>query len=232
MSTFITSDLHGGHSNIIKYCQRPWLRPDDLDDDDNWVSKEIKQARADEMDDYLVNAWNSVVDDGDDVWVCGDMCFGPRMGDEGNIKLFVERLKGNIHLIKGNHDHATERFWNGVGVDYYKNGYHIINGVMLSHYPSHIERRPDFTDSLKMQRIKLHVKRVYRKNKCRYLIYGHTHRWTSPEKKSYNACVDVNNFHPIEVNFYADNVEDIVPVKYYQPVTGKNFELRNSNISI
>ena len=228
VKTFIISDTHFFHANIIKYCHRPWLQDGDLGRDDNWASREIKAERAREMDEFLISQWNATVGPDDDVWHCGDLAFGPKAGDEGHIILLLKQLNGNIHLIKGNHDHATKAFWESQGVDFYEHGYHIINGVLLSHYPTYIERRSDFTDSLKMQRIKNNMKRIYTKNHCRYIIYGHTHRWTSPEPCSYNACVDVNDFQPIGVNFDAGDVGDIVPVKHYTPVFGSNFEMRGA----
>jgi len=45
-NTFVTADLHLGHSNIIKYCDRPF-------------------GSAEEMDQTLIDNWNSVVDKND-----------------------------------------------------------------------------------------------------------------------------------------------------------------------
>ena len=83
-NVWFTSDLHFHHTNILKYCNRPW-------------------ATVEEM-----NNWNSVVKPGDDVYCLGDFCFG---GVEKLESILCARkedgsklLNGRIHLILGNHD--------------------------------------------------------------------------------------------------------------------------------
>ena len=80
---FITSDLHLGHQNIIKY--EPTSRP---------------FATVEEMDDAIVERWNSKVGPHDMVYVLGDLCMGMR----DKIKERVSRLNGHIILVRGNHD--------------------------------------------------------------------------------------------------------------------------------
>jgi calcineurin-like phosphoesterase family protein len=53
----LTSDLHLGHENIIRYCGRPYLSVPQMNDD-------------------LVRRWNEVVAPGDDVIVVGDLAMG------------------------------------------------------------------------------------------------------------------------------------------------------------
>ena len=57
MTRWFTADLHFGHANIIRYCDRPW--PD-----------------VDAMDRGLINRWNATVADDDEVWVLGDVAMG------------------------------------------------------------------------------------------------------------------------------------------------------------
>lgn len=81
MNTWFTADLHFGHTNVIKYSNRPY-------------------ADAEEMDEALITNWNSRVEPGDEVWLIGDVFFC----DEKRARHIMSRLKGNIHLIYGNHD--------------------------------------------------------------------------------------------------------------------------------
>lgn len=88
---FFTSDLHFDHSNIIKYCNRPF-------------------RDADHMNAVLVDNWNSVVTPQDTVWVLGDFTMG------SEAQKFLRRLNGNKFLVEGNHDRqpSTKDGWAGV----------------------------------------------------------------------------------------------------------------------
>lgn len=81
MKTFFTSDPHFGHSNIIKYCNRPF-------------------QSSKEMDDALIANWNSKVGVQDKVWILGDVFFC----DQSRAKEILSCLNGQKHLILGNHD--------------------------------------------------------------------------------------------------------------------------------
>ena len=82
MNHWFTSDVHFFfHKNIIKYCNRPF-------------------ASVEEMNEVLINNWNSVVAPGDNVYSLGDFA----MGKIDNIKQVLSRLNGNIYMITGNHD--------------------------------------------------------------------------------------------------------------------------------
>ncbi len=88
MTRWFTADLHLGHANIIRYCDRPW--PD-----------------VDAMDRGLVERWNATVADDDEVWVLGDVAMG-RIDDSLQL---IGALHGTKLLVPGNHD----RCWPGRG---------------------------------------------------------------------------------------------------------------------
>ena len=78
---FFTADLHLGHSNIIKYCNRPF-------------------QTVEEMNEKLIQNWNDTVSDKDDIYVVGDFAFmGTKQTEE-----FLKQLKGRKYLLRGNHD--------------------------------------------------------------------------------------------------------------------------------
>jgi calcineurin-like phosphoesterase family protein len=86
MNVWFTSDLHLGHSNIIRLAGRPYT--------------DVIQ-----MDEALVANWNSRVGRDDRVYLLGDLSFHrPEITRD-----FVRRLHGEIHLIVGNHDERTVR---------------------------------------------------------------------------------------------------------------------------
>jgi calcineurin-like phosphoesterase family protein len=81
-NVWITSDNHWGHKNIIKYCNRPF-------------------SSVEEMNETLIDNWNSVVKSTDMVYHLGDFGFGK---PEYLLDIF-KRLNGSRKvLIKGNHD--------------------------------------------------------------------------------------------------------------------------------
>ena len=91
---FFISDTHLNHSNIIKF----------KDDNDNWARPHPKTGEQfssiEEHNEYIINAWNSVVRPGDKVWHLGDVIFGPK----DQYAKFIHRLNGKLRLCPGNHD--------------------------------------------------------------------------------------------------------------------------------
>lgn len=88
MSTWFTSDLHFGHTNVIAYSSRPF-------------------ADVDAMNEAIVTRWNERVSPTDTVWVLGDVALG-RIADTLPL---VKLLNGTKVLVAGNHD----RCWAGHG---------------------------------------------------------------------------------------------------------------------
>ena len=82
-----TSDHHFGHRNIIGYCDRPF--PD-----------------VDAMHRALVERWNDLVGDGDEVWILGDLVMGDLVNSQLLVLLcaHVSRLRGTKILAPGYHD--------------------------------------------------------------------------------------------------------------------------------
>lgn len=78
---------HFSHTNIIKYCNRPF-------------------ASVTEHDDALIRNWNAAVAPSATIYHLGDFCFG----DEKIIAGFLRRLNGRIKFIWGNHDKELKRF--------------------------------------------------------------------------------------------------------------------------
>lgn len=110
MNTFIISDTHFCHENVIKYCGRPF-------------------QSASEMDNYMVKKWNNIVSDCDIVYHLGDFCFG---GIENVIRI-KSLLNGRIRLILGNHDRYTVKRYYEIGFDRVYDKPIIFNNTIMSH---------------------------------------------------------------------------------------------------
>jgi calcineurin-like phosphoesterase family protein len=121
---WVISDPHWFHENIIRFCGRPF-------------------ANADLMNECLIRNWNSVVEDGHRVYLLGDVFCGG--GNDRERAEVLWALKGNIHLIVGNHDEALlksptllKRFQK---ISYWK-GFHDM-GITFTHVPHELHRLRD-----------------------------------------------------------------------------------------
>lgn len=86
---FFTSDTHLFHSNIIKYCKRPF--------------KDVF-----EMNEEIVKRWNEVVSKEDTVFHLGDFMLYSKTREEA-AKEIMSRLNGTKHLVLGNHDGSNRQ---------------------------------------------------------------------------------------------------------------------------
>lgn len=113
---FFISDLHLYHSNVIKYCNRPFI---DIID----------------MNKYILDCWNNTIDKNDTIYFLGDFALG--QCDKAVVyEEYSKLLNGKLFFLKGNHDQSYINLVNyftcikeGYIVDY--KGYHFI----LSHFP-------------------------------------------------------------------------------------------------
>lgn len=117
MDIFVTSDLHFGHANIIKYENRPY--------------KDIE-----EMDNDLIEKWNGTVKQKDLVYILGD--FSWYKGEKTNE--ILERLSGKKILVIGNHDEVflkDKKFNKELfeEICYYKQLKHNKKVYVMFHYP-------------------------------------------------------------------------------------------------
>jgi len=80
---FFTADEHYNHTNIIKYCNRPF---------DN----------IEEMDSELIKRHNEVVGKNDIIVHAGDFCW---LNNSREVhEKYISKLKGNNIILKGSHD--------------------------------------------------------------------------------------------------------------------------------
>ena len=77
---WLHSDPHIYHTNVIKYCNRPF-------------------TSVEEMNEALVNRWNQLVGPDDTVYCLGDFSMAARP-----VETFTPRLMGKKYLVPGNHD--------------------------------------------------------------------------------------------------------------------------------
>ena len=100
---WFTADLHFGHGNIIRYCDRPFLSREEKvrvaeNRRGNWkVSAETVRRH----DDALLEAINERVGEEDRLWILGDFSLSPLE----EAREYRNRIRcRDVNLARGNHD--------------------------------------------------------------------------------------------------------------------------------
>jgi calcineurin-like phosphoesterase family protein len=118
-AVFLVSDTHFGHAGVCRFTRgdgvtklRPWDDPA-------------------EMDEEMVRRWNERVRPTDKVYHLGDVVINRK------ALSIMSRLNGDKVLIRGNHDIFKDEDY----APYFRSlrGYHVMNGMILSHIPIHEE---------------------------------------------------------------------------------------------
>lgn len=170
-AVFLTSDTHFGHKNICNFTNsdgspvRPW--------DD-----------AAKMDEDMVKRWNNTVGPKDKVYHLGDVVINRK-----SLQI-LDRLNGDKVLIKGNHDIFPLKDY----VKYFRDirGYHVMNGMILSHIPVHKESIARFGTN----------------------IHGHTHGNRvldadgNIDPAYFCVCVEQTDFRPILFEDVIQRIKD------------------------
>lgn len=166
---YYTADLHFGHINVIKHDDRPF-------------------KTIDEMEEVLINNWNSRVRDNDDVYIVGDFTFR----NAKSVSYYCNRLHGRKHLILGNHDRLKDED-RECFVEICDLKYINDHGrkICLCHYPI-AEWNGYFRGD--------------------YLIYGHIHNnknaafdTMSKYERALNAGCMINNYMPVTFEELVEN---------------------------
>lgn len=187
MALWLTADLHLGHANIIRYCDRPF-------------------AAVADMDERLVDRWNERVADDDTVLVLGDVALGPIASSLG----LVRRLAGRKVLVAGNHD----RCWAGNGKKagawherYLDAGFvEVRQGTIEVEVGGHRVRAGHFPyegDSHDEDRFTSHRP----DDDGSWLLHGHVHDCWRQRGRMINVGVDAWDYRPVSEDDVAALVE-------------------------
>ena len=172
-AVFLVSDTHFGHAGVCRFTRndgvtklRPWTDPD-------------------EMDEFMVRAWNERVRPTDKVYHLGDVVINRK-----SLPI-MNRLNGDKVLIRGNHDIFKDEDY----TPYFRSlrGYHVMNGMILSHIPVHPESLGRFGVNIHGHLHANRVKKIRGVNvKTGELLY------TDENDVRYHCvCVEQTDFAPI-----------------------------------
>jgi len=175
-SVFLVSDTHFGHAGVCRFTRadgvtklRPWTDPA-------------------EMDEFMVAAWNERVGPKDKVYHLGDVVINRK------ALPILDRLNGDKILIRGNHDIFPDEEYS----KYFRSlrGYHVMNGMILSHIPIHSESLGRFGVNIHGH---LHANRVMRD----LATSGHT---DVVDPRYHCVCVEHTDFAPILLEDVLDRI--------------------------
>jgi calcineurin-like phosphoesterase family protein len=160
MAWYFTSDWHLNHSNIIKYCNRPFTSIEEKELIESAYkgliplkSIKISQESLDRMNNSIIEATNNVVCETDNLVILGDFCWTSTPKDQ--IRDLVSKLRcKNLYLIWGNHDNR-QTFLPFFKATYDQYVFHIEGQhIFAMHYP---------------------CKSWYRSSYGSWMLYGHVH---------------------------------------------------------
>jgi len=171
-SVFLYSDPHFGHQGVCKF-----LRNDG-------VTKLRPWDTAEEMDEHLVKVYNERVKPNDKTYFLGDVVINRK------ALPILDRLNGDKVLIRGNHDIFKDEDY----TPYFRSlrGYHVMNGLILSHIPIHSESLGRFGCNIHGH---LHANRVMRP--VRTLEEFVAHGCETIDERYHSVCVEQTDFAPI-----------------------------------
>ena len=156
---------------------------------------------VEEMNSAIVKNWNEVVKADDDIYVLGDLM----LNDNNNALRLIKQLKGNIHIIRGNHD-TEER------MRLYADCHNIVEisegkFLRIGKYHFYLSHYPCITDNFDIDK-PLYTRII---NLC-----GHTHCVNpfSDANKGliYHVELDAHNMYPVEINKIIDDIKNYITV--------------------
>lgn len=189
MNIWFTADTHFAHPKIIEFCQK--TRP----------------CKPEDMDDVLIDKWNSVVKDEDIIYVLGDFCWNK------NADQYINRLSGNIKFIPGNHDIWMTK------QNLKKQNFTKTNFEILPHY---VETRFD-----KTKFVLCHYP-IVQWNRMQYgsiHLYGHMHGALALDGKAMDVGIDTRK----KCDMLPYHIDEIWAIMKDKPVLQHHLIVKNQN---
>jgi calcineurin-like phosphoesterase family protein len=168
---WLISDTHFFHANILKFA----------DDEGNLIRGSLFSS-VEEMNQCMLDNWNSVVKPGDKVYHLGDVF----MGDKEEFLKYWPKLHGSKRLIVGNHDDIKWMAQKELFAKIYMWRMFTEFGLLLTHVPIHESglRRGAPTDETAPMLLNIH---------------GHIHQNPSPTEHHRCVCVEHIDYTPINI---------------------------------
>jgi len=182
-ATFLVSDTHFGHEKtctVFKRADGTPLRP---------------FKTVEEMDEEMVRRWNERVGKKDKVYHLGDVVINRKYLE------ILGRLNGDKVLIRGNHDIFKLEDY----TKYFRDvrGYHVMNGMILSHVPVHPESLGRFGVNVHGHLHYQRVKKIVGVDKTGAFTYS-----DEIDPRYHCVCVEQTDYTPITLEEVKNRVLD------------------------
>lgn len=174
---WVISDTHLNHDNILQFT-------------DNLGVRIRPFGSTKEMNEHILERWNSVVKPGDLVYHLGDVA----LGSQEDFKKIWPKFNGSKRLIVGNHDDikflSSGGFFQKVLLWRVWSEYKMV----FSHIPLHPSnigiflKEGDYVEG-----------DVGKVKKSLFNVHGHTHQNKSPEGPYFNASCEAVNYFPVHI---------------------------------
>lgn len=165
---YFIADTHFGDDNIRRYENRPF-------------------ENTAQMEREIIKRWNDTVKEDDRVYVLGDF------GADKYEKELLDKLKGKLYLVKGNHDEYSNDYYRNAGfIEVYDLPVILEDFWILSHEPLYINSNMPYAN------IFGHVH-----NSPIYKTYSRQHYCVSAERIDYTP---VSMKHIIKKIKYGDDI--------------------------
>lgn len=163
------SDTHFGHARILTFKDKLG----------NLIRPGFQNVT--EMDELIIEKWNSVVKSDDIIYHLGDITFSEKIYNQ-----VMPRLNGQKKLILGNHDNLGmslySKYFEEISSWHKWKSKGAIPNFVLCHYPLH---RGSFD---------------YRLGEKSFCVHGHLHQNLIDEPGYINVCVEHTNYTPINLD--------------------------------
>lgn len=154
--------------------------------DKDFIWKKRGYNSVEEMNNDLINKICSTLDEGDELWVLGDLV----MGDIDKAAAVLSRIPYSVHFLVGNHDTIRRiNLYNSLGWVNHERAIQVTDGnwdFYLSHYP---------TVTMNYDDVKKHHPLIN--------LHGHTHyqnKFYNDNPYMYNVGVDSQNGYPVSID--------------------------------
>ncbi len=175
--TWFTSDIHFSDTRTLELSRRPF-------------------CTVAEMDEFIINNWNSVVGNDDIVY---------HLGDVGHIYKLNELNYSKLIILPGNYDDWSSLFHSGIiNIEIIENNTQVILGEQnykLVHAPKDAD------------------------DPCAFYLFGHIHKLQMVKRNGLCVCTDAHNFFPIDlgaVGFYRNAIENYYDENVFCDIIGGN----------